>query len=301
MTKEVKALKKENDTLKSQINLLQEELREIRKKIEYCPVSDVSKELRKSVDFVSDEYDELKSSKSQLESDLKRIDHNLTSISKKVFDIEEAIESMMAYSYQYNIKILGIPKIQDGETAEETASICLKLFNELGAKVNDNDIDIAHRLQSRNGSNNPAIVCKFTRRLAKESVMSKRREIRNVNFQNVVRSDVPLDHSSKPPIILEHLTPKKQELLRLAKDFEKEYNFEFCWVKNQDILLRETTQSRIFKIRCEADLEILRKNDQSTPPQQPLTFRSPNELSFTGRGRGIGPRTRSTTCPGNIS
>ena len=181
---QIKELKRENDDLKAKITDLQNELKVIKKKLDAGTTDD---ELRNSVNFVSAEYDDLKETKSQIERDIKTFDRNLTEIAKKVYDIDESIESIMAYSYQYNIKIMGIPQAKDSETAEESVSICLKLFRELGAKVCEQDIDIAHRLQNRNSTRPAAIVCKFTRRIAKEAVMTKKKELRNVDLRNAWR------------------------------------------------------------------------------------------------------------------
>jgi len=103
----------------------------------------------------------------------------------------------MAYSYQYNLKIIGLPQANPKETAEETIELCLKLFKELGAsKVNEQDIDIAHRLQIRESSKPAVIVCKFTCRIAKEAVMCKRKSLNEINLQNVVSSTGSLDNAS---------------------------------------------------------------------------------------------------------
>ena len=60
------------------------------------------------------------------------------------------------------------------ETAAETSALCVKLFQEMEAEVFLSDIDIAHRVPSRqqNGAPKP-IICKFVRRLAKASVIDK--------------------------------------------------------------------------------------------------------------------------------
>ena len=57
--------------------------------------------------------------------------------------------------------------------------MCLRLFSALGVKdISILDIDTAHRVPSRRASNKPnAIICKFTRRLAKEKVMTARRKV----------------------------------------------------------------------------------------------------------------------------
>ena len=77
--------------------------------------------------------------------------------------IEKSMDAYEAYSYQYNIKIIGMPPIAERENADQTANLCLQLFAALGVKhVTINDIDTAHRVPSRKPPNRPnAIICKF--------------------------------------------------------------------------------------------------------------------------------------------
>ena len=113
------------------------------------------------------------------------------------------------------------------------------------ASVSLQDIDIAHRVPSRQASNKPdAIVCKFVRRLAREEVLSKRRA-----------TNEPSDLGMAPHLavnhirLYEHLTPSLQQLLFEAKSFQTRDNFKHCWAKNAGaILLRETDNSRVIKV-----------------------------------------------------
>jgi len=105
-------------------------LKEVKKKLESHTSND---DLQASVNFMSAEYDDLKAKKSAFEKDVKKIDEKLTYLTQKIYDIDEAIKSIMAYSYQYNSKIICIPQANAKETAEETVEICLKLLKELGA------------------------------------------------------------------------------------------------------------------------------------------------------------------------
>ena len=53
------------------------------------------------------------------------------------------------YSYQFRVKIIGLPEISSNQTAPETSSFCVKLFQEMGAEVSIFDIDIVHRVSTR--------------------------------------------------------------------------------------------------------------------------------------------------------
>ena len=61
--------------------------------------------------------------------------------------------------------------------------------------------------------------------------MSKRRELRNVNLKNVVSCTEALDNPKLA--IYDHLTPRKQELLKQAKALQREKEFAYYWVKKQ--------------------------------------------------------------------
>ena len=67
------------------------------------------------------------------------------------------------------------------EAASTTSKLCVKLFKEMGENISIQDIDTAHRVPQRNNAGNPKpIVCRFVRRLVKESLMSHRNEISDV-------------------------------------------------------------------------------------------------------------------------
>ena len=73
----------------------------------------------------------------------------LRAISKRAYEIEDSIEAIQQYSYNYNLKITGIPQ-KPGETVLQSSEICVKLFQKIGAcNVTLQDIDIAHRIPKR--------------------------------------------------------------------------------------------------------------------------------------------------------
>jgi len=77
------------------------------------------------------------------------------------------------YSYQYNIQIVGLPELNTQETAMDTSKLCATLFTEMGTSITLQDIDIVHRVPLRSAGNQPKpFKCKFSRRIAKETVMA---------------------------------------------------------------------------------------------------------------------------------
>ena len=193
MTKQkdtIQSVRKENDELKKQLEEITKELKvEIRvgaaeglNKQEGKGGRDELQERYKAIDWLSQEYDDLNESRSTTKEELLRINKRLFEITKGVNDMSNAIDELERYSYQYNVKLIEVSEMKLGkQTVADTSSLCVTLFNEMGADVTISDIDIAHRVPLRNATNGPKpIICKFTRRLVKERVMAKRYELGNL-------------------------------------------------------------------------------------------------------------------------
>jgi len=93
------ALQKENKDLLDKVEDLRRELKAIQDKVT------TNDALESSAVFFSKEYDEFKSAN----HDLARIASKIDALSTRAEFIEDSIETMLKYSYQYNVKILGIP------------------------------------------------------------------------------------------------------------------------------------------------------------------------------------------------
>jgi hypothetical protein len=261
MADTVKSLRKANDALKDQLNEFAKEMLSMKAKIDkhgppLQPSAADLEEQAKGLQYLSDEYDDIKSFKGSTEKELKCLNTKLTELMIKTDKLAAQIDSIEQYSYNYNLKIVGVPQISQRETAEDTASLCMKLFTRIGAtNISLQDIDIAHRIPSRRSSDQPnAIICNFTRRLAREKVLSRKKATRSITS-----ADLGLDPSTQIEYIgiFEHLTPRIQQLLYQAKRFQAENNYKFCWSKSSCILLRKSDTSRIIKLQNMPDLEKL--------------------------------------------
>ena len=182
-----------------------------------------------SLQFLSSKYDSLSSSEAEIKSEMNNLRTRLAEISSKVDSVGDAqdysqvhsICQVQDYSYQYNIKIVSLPERSNTESAIETScvnlvvyTICVNLFKSIGADVNIGDIDIAHRVPSRSQDGRPRpIICKFARRIVKDDVMNRRKDISKVNS------------SAR---IFDHLTPKQQHILFESKKFKEQNSYQYC-------------------------------------------------------------------------
>ena len=138
----------------------------------------------KNLDYLSKSYDDLNKFKANALNDIHCLLNRTAAVAAQVNAIATAIDDIQQYSYQYNVKIVGLPEYAMGrETALQTARLCVELFQAMGAEsITLQDIDIAHRVPTRKRNADPKpVICKFVRRLAKKDVMSNHRQLRDIN------------------------------------------------------------------------------------------------------------------------
>ena len=210
------------------------------------------------------------------------LEFKVAEISGKADRIAKAIDEFQLYSYRYNLKLVGVPQIKENESAD-TISQCLKIFSGLGADTTAWDIDTAHRVPMRkqHGRRRQAsqpIVCKFTRRIARDHVLSKRRESNTLEPEEF---GLPSGNEMKIQIY-SHLTPRLQELLHLAKMFQAQEGYKFCWAKGTAIFLRKTESSKPIRLNTNEDLKQLQIHDGYS------AIGRAGRVESMGRGRGRG-------------
>ena len=107
--------------------------------------SPVAQPNEQDMQFLSDQYDDLLKSGTSLEEKIDKLSRKLDLLWKDVDRVDKAINDVLSYSYQYNLKIVGVPQIKESESAYETTNLCLKMFSALGNDISALEIDIVHR------------------------------------------------------------------------------------------------------------------------------------------------------------
>ena len=158
----IASLKQQNQSLEQQVDALCKEVKSLKESFAATEAVNENKitavtnasndETARSLQYLSDEYDDLSASNSSVSVQLKQISHRLNVLSAQVERVANAINDGEEYNYQFNVKIIGLPELNSSETAPETIPLCVKLFQEMGAEVSILDIDIAHRVSTRKES-----------------------------------------------------------------------------------------------------------------------------------------------------
>lgn len=236
----IKSLQKENNTLKGEIAALRKNFDSLQQFVKTSEVQGanngghtcpVDTETSTHLEFYGKSYDSLIKFQEEARTKLSLLWSRLDELAAKVDEMSSTLDQFLRYSYQYNIKILGFPETDTNESASTTTALCLKFFQAAGVEISCYDIDIAHRVPKRNATPGPRpIVCKFTGRIIKEEVMSKRNDACKVTATSV---GISADCSLEDVRLFDHLTPQIQQLLVDAKNSNSEWlqillGEEFC-------------------------------------------------------------------------
>lgn len=89
---------------------------------------------------------------------------------------------------------------------------------------------------SKQEGENGGIIVKFTRRIVKEDIITKRKVKRNFNTYDIKMMDSP----AEVVYINDSLSPAKRKILNAARALKRNGKFTFVWVKNGRIFLRKS-------------------------------------------------------------
>ena len=175
MPESIAILKKENQALKAEIDAPSKTVNRLQVKVDQdassgANASPTPDEGVKSLKFISDGFDYFNSFQKEAEMELKQISAEPVKLRTKVDAIGKAIDEIGEYSYKFIVKVVGLPKADVRESAQQTSSLCVSLFRALGADVPIRDIDSVHRVPIRQASGGPRpVICKFVGSLARDA------------------------------------------------------------------------------------------------------------------------------------
>lgn len=160
-------------------------------------------------------------------------------------DLREArreIVELKQYSRNMNIEIQGLPQTKN-EDLEKTVANIAKC---LGTDVTDKDIDIAHRVLSKDKKKSNVIV-RFLTRTARDKLLSAARKAK------LDSSRLGFDKND-PVYINEHLCMELKVLLSKARQARREKEWKYVWVSQGRIFMRKADRTPLLHVTSDADL-----------------------------------------------
>lgn len=208
------------------------------------------KELKRSVDFFSTQFDTMATRSSKIEKEnaaLKKENAALlaecNSLKKMATAHEQRITDIEQYSRNRNVEVKGIPEIAN----EKLPDILKRLGDVVSEDISEADIDACHRVPRKDGGC-ANVVVQFRSRTKRDAFIEKARKKRvcttHLGFPD--RSNVYVN---------DHLCPTLKKLLGQVIARKNEKQWKYAWTRGGKIFARKTDTSRTLRLTCPQDLE----------------------------------------------
>ena len=215
-------------------------------------------DLKKSHEFLSAEYDDLKEKYSKLLKPSKQSERSTNQLNLKLDEIEtnkqdefHKIDDLEQYGRRLNLEFDRIPEQKE----ENVTNIVLDIAKKLNVDASSSDISIAHHLppkrhNQRDGSSlPPTIIAQFTNKRIRNAIYSRRKEAKNIK-------DCPVPEMTKL-FVNENLTHYRKKLFWSTKRAAKANNYKFFWTANGKILVKKDDNAPVIAILSETDIDNL--------------------------------------------
>lgn len=223
-------------------------------------LTEQNEELRETVTLMSSKYDEFLARIDELESERK-------DDKKHIKFLETKIENMERKTRASGIEIRNVPKTtSEGqiETKDDLCDLVSNMGKAINVEINKSEIRDIYRINSKD--TNKPIIAEFTSVLTKEKVITS---VKNFNKtkpkgQKLNTSHLHLKQKILTPIpvfISETLTQVTQKLYYLARNYQKDHHYAFCWTSRGTVYLRKAENTPRIPIQGEVDLERLIKSE----------------------------------------
>ena len=209
--------------------------------------------LEEAVQFMSSQFDELKSKQEKHDKEIISITEKLAMVEtqsaakdKKICELKKQMMDQEQHSRVRNIEVSGV----EFKKGENLKNVMRKIANDIGVDFEDNDIDITHRVPTKSTRDPPKIIAQFTSRTIRNEWLLKKKELTLLSRDVVAGSC-----STEKVYIGEHLSPAWKELLWKARLSGKPKGYNLIWYKYGKILAKKNIEDRnIIYIQCEEDI-----------------------------------------------
>lgn len=209
-------------------------------------------QLKKSVDFISNKFDNFQVELMETKNELKSVKNELEELKKYTNKMENEINDLQQYTRRDNILVFGVPECES-ECISETVEL---LSEAIHATPYTSDISIAHRLPTKTQGKIRPIVIRFCKRTSREAWMNCYKEA----SKKEPGRGVPLQVGQFPPCRFsagDHLTQETKTLLDMTRATAVRLNYKFVWSRDGKVFVRKNEASRAKRIFSAADINSL--------------------------------------------
>jgi len=222
----------------------------------------------KTLDALEKKIDKLSGVVAGFDTRLKGLEEKFDRSQQQVSSLQESVQRVQSellqfeiYTRKNNIEINGIPEVAD----ENLMELIVKLAGALSVNLSVNNIDIVHRINSRNTSKPKPIILKLTNRWKKEELMLAANDWRKKTSSQLrvppTTTALGLNLPQSDIYINDHLSPYQRRLHTEARVLRNKLGGYSAgaavWIKKGVIYIRRSKDSSAVRIQQLDQLEKL--------------------------------------------
>ncbi|BES92478.1 conserved hypothetical protein [Nesidiocoris tenuis] len=201
-------------------------------------------DLKKSVEFMSSQFDVFVADMAKMKSDVQKLESENQKLKSSVDNLQTKVDYLEQESRRMNIEVHGVP-----ETRNED---CEKIVKDLASFLEvDIDLKRAFRAGPMKSDRSRKILVELKSEESREAIANAAK--RN---EELVASRFSKSWPSKRIYINENLTGYRANLLHQTKMFAKQANYKYVWIKNYNVYMRKTEGDRAIKVNKIEDLSL---------------------------------------------
>lgn len=172
----------------------------------------------------------------RLEKQLEEQRQENTELRGDLKNARDDVDDLQQRSRINNIIINGIPEAK----GEDVYRLVENIGDKLGISNPASHVQVAHRVKTTTTGKAKPIVVRM--------LNSRTRDLWTAAFRQKQLWKQKI-------FVSEHLTKKNQDLLAKTKALKLQHQYQFVWVKDCKIFVRQSEKSRVFVVRRECDLQ----------------------------------------------
>lgn len=240
-----------SDSEDSEVDIMEEKIEKVMKKVMNEFKKEIKKELQefeKSLSFTSGKMEEMLEEMKELKKRQVSLENENEMLKEKVRKMEISVEDLEQYSRNRNIEINGIPFTKD----ENLEKIVKDIGIDINVEIKDGEIDVVHRIPTRNNKNPEPVVVQFLSRKKRDEMIQKAKD------KQITTTTLNMSGPQRTIYINEHLTKQRKRLLYETKQKKKEMAYKFVWTKGGKVFLRKNETSNVIQVRTFEELDYIK-------------------------------------------
>lgn len=233
-------------------------------------ISATNVQIDHSIATVSNQLTSMQTKITELEGDCKVLANQVNSIEEKITkdrqeqstemtQIYQKVEDIQQYSRSSSVEIGNVPEPHGKETTNDLISIVLSIVKSLKVDIETRDVRDVYRSHGKPGTIRQ-IVVEFTSVSLKSKLLSAIRSFnKGKEIINKFNSEVVGLPTEKNPIYInEHLCFGTKRLLYRTREFAKQNDYKYSWIRDGKIHLRKSDGEKYIIVKSEKCLENLK-------------------------------------------